>query len=217
MNAKASQLRIAVLANHEDSETVMYARDFARREGHISNIFGAYKGELPDPDEWDGIIAAGSDYNVRDLRDKEWIQKEMIFFKNLKKPLLAICFAHQLLAESFGGLSDKAKSYKIIDGALKITLDEQNPLFFNLPNEIWVAEEHGDEIIEIPEGFRIIAHSQKVRIEGMMHTMLPLYSVQFHPEWENKMQEQYRTNEFGFTILRNFFNIVENYKLNLKQ
>lgn len=204
--------RIALLLNNPHSETAPLVAQYLNESDVTVDVYLAYKSQLPEISEYDGLIAAGSDYNVRDLRHTPWLQAEEELYRKAECPVLAICFGHQVLAESYGGKAEKAESYTKIMGANKVHLDTKDPLFNDMPPVIYVAEEHADEVVEVPEEFEVIAFSDVCNVEAIRHKKKPIYGVQFHPEWESLMNEHGRENFYGFKVLDNYIGIVKEEK-----
>ncbi|MBN2478346.1 glutamine-hydrolyzing GMP synthase [Candidatus Micrarchaeota archaeon] len=120
------------------------------------------------------------------IRGEEW-----------DKPVLGICFGHQLIAYVFGGGVEKGKSAEY--GISTIEVDHNGILLKDIPLkfEAWVS--HFDEVKIVPEGFKILAHSEICRVEAMENNELKIYSVQFHPEvWHTQQGEK---------ILENFLKV----------
>ena len=70
-------------------------------------IFDVVEGEYPSKrDEYDGYIITGSRLSVYD--DEQWIADLEEYIRQLhkyQKPLIGICFGHQLIAQALGGKS----------------------------------------------------------------------------------------------------------------
>jgi len=110
------------------------------------------------------------------------------------KPLLGICFGHQLIAHVLGGKVEKGTKAEY--GAMKIKVDDHSDLFAGVPDEFnaWVS--HFDEVKSLPKGFVPLAHSEVCKFEAMRAAGKKIFGVQFHPEvWHT---------EHGETILKNF-------------
>lgn len=91
------------------------------------------------------------------------------------KPIVGICLGHQLLGLTLGGKTTKLKfGHRGCNHPVKDL--ERNMVHITSQN-------HGYVVHELPEG--VVATHININdgtIEGMKHTKLPIYSVQFHPE-----------------------------------
>ena len=91
------------------------------------------------------------------------------------KPIVGICLGHQLLGLSLGGKTSKLKfGHRGCNHPVKDL--ETNKVHITSQN-------HGYVVSELPE--RVVATHININdktVEGMKHTTLPIYSVQFHPE-----------------------------------
>ncbi len=140
------------------------------------------------------VIISGSPMSA--LRDdiKE-IQENMENLINMGKPMLGICFGHQLLSLMFGG--------KIIDnpeyGRTKIFINKRNELIYNIdnPEEVWMS--HGDCVVEAGDA-EINAISEKGCISAIKIPNMNVYGVQFHPEVSHTRK--------GDLIFKNFAQLV---------
>lgn len=112
-----------------------------------------------DPDELSDIVE-----QVRLLLDK--------------LPIFGICLGHQILAHALGGKTRKMKFGH--RGSNHPVKDIEN-------NRVRItSQNHGYEVVEESldrEKIRIThINVNDGTVEGMMHTRLPLFSVQYHPE-----------------------------------
>ena len=109
-------------------------------------------------------------------------------------PILGICYGDQLLAYMAGGtVSSAENSSEYGKTVLRATRD---PLFTGVPAESVCWMSHTDFISRAPEGFRIIARTDKCPCAAMCDDARRLYGVQFHPEVTH--------TEYGSRMLRNF-------------
>ncbi len=96
-------------------------------------------------------------------------------------PVLGICYGAQLLSYSLGGRVEPVGSREYGRAALS-SIDPDCPLFagINAPSQVWMS--HGDTITELPEGYRVTASTDSVRIAAFEASGKPVWGVQFHPE-----------------------------------
>ena len=118
---------------------------------------------------------------------------------NLGIPVLGICYGMQLTTKLLGGKVERANEREYGKAIIKAKSDE---LFFGLPEEQTVWMSHSDKVIEIPEGFEVIADSPSTNYAAIEDKKRRIYGVQFHPE--------VRHTEYGNDLLRNFVRRVCN-------
>jgi len=107
----------------------------------------------------------------------------------LKKPLLGICYGHQLIGYLCG--AKVARGVRAEYGISEIFVDDKDALFEGVPKNFnaWVS--HFDEVKDTPKGFRALAHSDTCAIEAMRHREMEIFGVQFHPEvWHTENGER---------------------------
>ena len=105
----------------------------------------------------------------------------------------------QLTTKLLGGKVERANEREYGKAIINAKSDE---LFFGLPSEQTVWMSHSDKVIEIPEGFEVIADSPSTNYAAIEDKTRRIYGVQFHPE--------VRHTEFGNDLLRNFVRRVCN-------
>lgn len=135
----------------------------------------------PCDDGLSGIIVLGSSSSVHD--NLPWQQALIQWLKprlDQGVPTLGLCFGHQLIAHLYGGkvgfLSpDRSKR----QGFYSIELT-QSRLWPAATGQIFVS--HREFVTHCPPGFRTMASSSEVPIEGLEHERLPLWTFQSHPE-----------------------------------
>ena len=112
-------------------------------------------------------------------------------------PILGICYGCQLLAQSLGGLVTAAENASAREyGKTETVFDPTCALFRDLPERSVTWMSHGDYMAQVPEGFRLAAHSAACPTAAICDEARGLYGVQFHPEVNH--------TAFGREMLRNF-------------
>ncbi|MFZ8838946.1 MAG: glutamine-hydrolyzing GMP synthase [Pyrobaculum sp.] len=114
---------------------------------------------------------------------------------HLGKPILGICYGHQLIARKLGGVVMRGKGEY---GRTLMRLLERDPVFdgWNAEEIVWMS--HGDYVKEPPPGFVVLAVSENGYIAAMRKGHI--YGVQFHPEVSHTVK--------GGFLLENFLRKV---------
>ena len=118
---------------------------------------------------------------------------------NLGIPVLGICYGMQLTTKLLGGKVERANEREYGKAIIKAKSDE---LFFGLPKEQTVWMSHSDKVIEIPEGFEVIADSPSTNYAAIEDKNVVFMVC-------NSTQEV-RHTEYGNDLLRNFVRRVCN-------
>lgn len=137
-----------------------------------------------------GIILSGSPASVLDEKSP----RIPLAVFSIGCPVLGICYGMQAMAMQLGG--SVARGIRAEFGHAILHREHSCPLYENVANDIDVWMSHGDHVISLPEGFRLVAHSQNSPIASMEHVTKKLYGIQFHPEVSHTPD--------GMQIVRNF-------------
>ena len=138
-----------------------------------------------------GVILSGSPFSVY---DKEAFKIDLNEIRG-KYPILGICYGAQFMSYALGGKVEPAGTREY--GRANLTsFDKENPLFkgFEENSQVWMS--HGDTITALPEGFKVIASTDKVVNAAYQAENEKLWGVQFHPEVFHSVQ--------GTQLLKNF-------------
>ena len=136
-----------------------------------------------------GIIFSGGPSSVYNS-DAPLPSKEIF---ELKKPLLGICYGHQLIVDNFGG---KVKRANREYGSSLLTIDNDADLLNGIGESVRAWMSHGDEAEQIPSGFEVIGHTEASSAAAIADKKNSVYGIQFHPEVVH--------TEKGTDILKNF-------------
>lgn len=123
-----------------------------------------------------GIIFTGGPNSVY-LENSPGISKEVF---ELGIPVLGICYGAQLMAYLLGGKASTAPTSEY--GKTDTEFDCSSVLFDDLPARAVTWMSHTDYISQLPEGFRVTAHTAVCPVAAMENAERKLYAVQFHPE-----------------------------------
>lgn len=95
-------------------------------------------------------------------------------------PILGICYGMQAIAHQLGGQVAPADKHEYGQAILHIS-DKDSPLFAGLPASLPVWMSHGDQIVEMPPGFRSLAYTENSPT-AVIGNGTNIFGLQFHPE-----------------------------------
>ncbi len=100
------------------------------------------------------------------------------------KPMLGVCYSHQLIARVLRGRKAVSKTPVPEMTYTPVEITKPHSLFIGLPNPFWVMSAHYDQVVQLPEGFETLACTRNCAIQAMVHKTKPVVGLQFHPEIE---------------------------------
>lgn len=183
-------------------------------------VVSPQKGEpFPDPGRCAAVICTGSPSSV--LEHRPWMAETgnyLIKASEKLVPVLAVCFGHQLLAETLGAevhKNPRGREFGAVD--IELTADGQrHPLFKGVAAKTSFQANHDDEVVALPAGATLLAQNAHSPIQAFALGSF-LFCVQFHPEfWLDPVKAiaeerrlapgQFRAEETpaGKQLLRNF-------------
>jgi GMP synthase (glutamine-hydrolysing) len=138
------------------------------------------------------IILSGGPESVTQLNG---FRAPQIVF-DMAVPVLGICYGMQTMAEQLGG---KVKPSNLREfGYARVRARGHSQLLRDIQDDsnaeghglldVWMS--HGDQVEELPEGFKVIASTDNAPIAGIADESRQLYGIQFHPEVTHTKQGQ---------------------------
>lgn len=117
-------------------------------------------------------------------------------------PILGICYGQQTMCAQLGGSVESSEDKEF--GRADMTVLDDSQLFEGLDKEERVWMSHGDRVVSIPNGFKVIGTSQHAPYAAISDTKKRFYGVQFHPEVVHTLN--------GAKILKNFTHKISGFK-----
>ncbi len=159
-----------------------------------------------------GIILSGSPFSVNDSNSPD----VNIQFMADRVPVLGVCYGAQLTAKRFGGRVEKSNKREY--GRALLHKHKEDIILRDVMEKSQVWMSHADTILELPEGFELLATTESIPVAAFKKTLpkakgqrtngsqtpnlkpqtsnFPLYGLQFHPEVYHSIE--------GKKILHNF-------------
>ena len=144
---------------------------------------------LPEPDAFDVAVITGSWSMVTDRlewseRTAEWVRQVIA----QERPLLGVCYGHQLMAYAMGGVVDYHPNGPEI-GCKPVSLNPagQADLFFScFPQQFQAHLTHWQSVLQVPSGAVVLGSSEHDSHQIIRYAKKAL-SVQFHPEFMEEL------------------------------
>jgi GMP synthase (glutamine-hydrolysing) len=136
-----------------------------------------------------GIILSGGPSSVYDA-DAPPADARVL---TMDVPVLGICYGLHYILHELGGKVRSADRREYGHADVEVVLP--TALFEGLPTHLPVWMSHGDEALELPEGFQLTAKTSNA-VAGIANESRRIWAVQFHPEVHHTRQ--------GKDLLRNF-------------
>ena len=121
-------------------------------------------------------------------------------------PVLGICYGMQAMAEQLGGKVENGKLREF--GYAEVRARGHTALLKDINDfvtdeghgmlKVWMS--HGDKVIDLPPGFKLMASTPSCPIAGMADEERRMYAVQFHPEVTHTLQGRAILNRFVHDI-----------------
>lgn len=131
-----------------------------------------------------GVILSGSPESV--LEPGAPAAPAAVF--ELQIPVLGICYGMQTMAVQLGGrvAAGNVKEFGYAEvrarghSALLSDIEDRHNEQGHALLDVWMS--HGDRVVDLPSGFKLIASTSDVPLAGMADESRHYYALQFHPE-----------------------------------
>lgn len=153
-------------------------------EVHPCDVTDAWVREFAADGMLKGVILSGSHAS---LWEDETLRAPQVVFE-LGIPVLGICFGMYAIAAALGGKVEGGHKREF--GYAEVRARGHTQLFEGIQDyatpeghgmlHVWMS--HGDNVTEMPPGFKLMASTDSCPIAGMADEERKFYAVQFHPE-----------------------------------
>jgi GMP synthase (glutamine-hydrolysing) len=139
-----------------------------------------------------GIILSGGPEST--VADNAPVAPQSVF--ELGVPVFGICYGMQTMTAQMGGKVENADHHEY--GYAQIRAHGHSRLLKDIEDhttaegygmlDVWMS--HGDRVVEMPEGFSLMASTESCPVAGIANEEKQFYGVQFHPEVTHTRQGQ---------------------------
>jgi GMP synthase (glutamine-hydrolysing) len=205
-----------------------YTQLIARRIREIGVYCEIYSCECTDAEIQNfapkGIILSGGPESVTEGNTPR--APQAVF--EIGVPVVGICYGMQTMTEQLGGKVETSDHREF--GYAQIRARGHSKLLNGIEDhlsaegfgllDVWMS--HGDRVVALPEGFKLIASSDGAPIAGMANEEKGFYALQFHPEVTHTKQGGRILSRFvleicGCAALWNSNNIIEDSIKNVRE
>jgi GMP synthase-like glutamine amidotransferase len=141
---------------------------------------------LPAPEAAAGWVVTGSRHGVYD--DLPWIEPLKAFLRAARgagRPIVGVCFGHQILAEALGGRAVKHDGGWRL-GAHRFAVTRADWIAGHAPTAVDLHSVHQDQVVAIPDDATVWATADGCRYAGLTYgdpAAPDAVSIQPHPEF----------------------------------
>lgn len=137
----------------------------------------------------DAVMISGSPRDA--FADDEWTHGLMAKVARLlekKKPVLGVCYGHQILGRVNGGKVERCKEgWELGETQVEVTPEgSASPLLEGLPQQMNVMQSHQDCVLNVTGQGVVLASSPHTRVQAARWAE-QAYGVQFHPEFTGEV------------------------------
>lgn len=144
---------------------------------------------VPDVDRYDGIVLSGSTASVYEADERgEWLQREFALIRRCLDeavPVLGICFGHQAVNAALGGSVERDQR-RATFVEMERTRDDE---ILEGVNDV-VPVLHADVVTRLGDGMVRTARTAYDEFFCSRHGTAPLWTVQFHPEFTERVVDE---------------------------
>ncbi|KAL9231017.1 hypothetical protein vseg_006292 [Gypsophila vaccaria] len=126
------------------------------------------------------IILSGGPHSVHAENAPEFAEGLVEYVEEKGVRVLGICYGMQLIVKKLGGSVTVGEKQEY--GKMEIECEGGSEVFGDkwCKQLVWMS--HGDEVVQLPQGFRVVATSLQGAVAAVENPNRRFYGLQYHPE-----------------------------------
>ncbi len=153
---------------------------------------------LGDPSGFSHLVISGSVASATEQQPWDQALAGLVRrFVDAGRPILGICYGHQFLAKVLAGPAHVRRAAQPEFGFVPLRLGA-NALFRGMAEPLAMVS-HFDEACDLPPEFKVLAASPRCAVQAFQYRELPVWGVQFHPEYGAEEGERIWREVFACT------------------
>ena len=144
--------------------------------------------EHPLPDDlapYSHLLISGSELSAAErYPTDDGLLRTIRGFVDASKPVLGICYGHQMVARALLGDAACRRAAVPEFGWKRLRNLQPNPLFDGL-DDVVTIHSHYDEVTGLDDRFEVLASTDDCTVQAFQVRGLPVWGVQFHPELDH--------------------------------
>jgi GMP synthase (glutamine-hydrolysing) len=129
------------------------------------------------------VVLSGGPHSVHAPGAPSFPEGFLDFTADAGAHVLGVCYGMQLLVQSLGGAVEAGERQEYGDMEVEVTT-RSSALYgegeAGKRQSVWMS--HGDEVVKLPEGFKVVSRSVQGAIAAIEHQEKRYYGLQYHPE-----------------------------------
>ncbi len=143
-----------------------------------------------------GLIISGGPQSVYEENAPRF-DKNLL---DLDLGILGLCYGHQLIAHYVGGRVEPGERKEY--GITKAIIDKPVGILKDLNKEGRVWMSHSDTVLEMPDNYEVLAHTDNSPVAAFKHKKKRIYGLQWHPEVVHTVNGEKMFRNFVYDVCK---------------